>query len=495
MPFRSKYRARIVFGSIMLVVLMVTLYLYINIIPTVSFTVSWSRTAPNQLEEQPDFRSCDEYSSNESLSSIKQSHNLMSVKTKATKAPRWPVSRGNLLNVAQADHIGGTQNLEPDILNFNIRCQRWAIIAPHDSEWASEAVRRQVRMNDWCLIIVFDREPSETYNTRWFAGEGGNTVVTILTPKNSRLIPSLRDSEFVKAITEWDYIGHKNIGCYYAITHGAKTIWDLDDNNMLKFWIPGAAPPGAPSLDAAIPLTKNVDVLESQGRECSTWNPYPALGTPSVPSWPRGLPLDDAMDSKCSSSDLKPSTIANTSIAVLQSLSDRQPDADDLYQAIMPLPFYFKKRDMKTVLVPTYTFTPYNARATLHFEAAFWALYLPTSMDLELSDVWRSYIGQRLFWETDLRVGFIGRPLVVQDQSIPLSLDKVAIKGTYSRIRKLINFLGMWRGTENTLDKHIEELWYALKQENLVDHNDVKMIHLWLRSLAKAGYQFLQCFL
>ena len=60
------------------------------------------------------------------------------------------------------------------------QCQRWAIVAPLDSEWASEAVCRQVRMSDWCLVIVFDREPLETYDTKWrsFAsGEGGNTVV------------------------------------------------------------------------------------------------------------------------------------------------------------------------------------------------------------------------------------------------------------------------------------------------------------------------------
>ena len=364
------------------------------------------------------------------------------------------------------------------------------VVAPLDSMWASEAVRRQVRMYDWCLVIVFDGEPSETYSTRWFAGEGGNTVVTMLTPKNVRLIPSLRDSEFVKAVTEWNYIGRKNIGYYYAITHGAKTIWDFDDDNMLKFWIPGAAPPGAPSLDAAIPLTEQVDVLELHGHTCSTWNPYPALGAPSVPSWPRGLPLDDATNIKCSSSDLKPLTVTNTSIAVLQSLSDRQPDADDLYQAIMPFPFYFKKREMKTVLVPPYTLTPYNTRATLHFEVAFWALYLPTSIDRKLSDIWRSYIGQRLFWETGLTVGFIGRPLVVQDRNIHPLLDKTTIKGTATRIRTLISFLRSWRGKERTVIKRIEELWYALEQNNLVDHEDVKMVHLWLQGLAKVRYQF-----
>ena len=52
---------------------------------------------------------------------------------------------------------------------------------------------------------------------------------------------------------------------------------------------------------------------------------------------------------------------------------------------------------------------------------------LPTSMDHELSDVWHSYIGQRLFWETVLVVEFIGRPLVVQDRNIYPSLDKATI--------------------------------------------------------------------
>ena len=372
---------------------------------------------------------------------------------------------------------------------FNIWCQNWAVVAPFDSEWTSEAVRRQMRMQDWCLVIVFDRELVENYNTRWFTGVGGNTVV-VLTPQNVRLVASLRDSEFVKAIM-WNYIGRKNIGYYYAITHGAKNIWDFDDHNMLKFWIPGAAPPGAPSLDAAVPLTEEVAVLEPHGHtDCSTWNPYPAMGAPSQPSWPRGLPLDDATNITCSSSDLKPTNVTSRSIAVLQSLSDHQPDADDLYQAIMPFPFYFKKRKIKTVLVPPYTLTPYNTRATLHFEVGFWALFLPTSLDKELSDIWRSYIGQRLFWETGLRVGFIGRPLVVQDRNIHISLNKAAIRESSSRIRELINFLGSWEGKESTFVKHIEELWYALEQNNLVNYEDVRMVRLWLRTLTNIKYQF-----
>ena len=77
----------------------------------------------------------------------------------------------------------------------------------------------------------------------------------------------------------------------YAITHGAIVIWDFDDDHMLKFWIPGAAPAGAPSLDATVNMVlskkaSNIDALEPQGHDWPTFNPYPALGAPTLPSWP-----------------------------------------------------------------------------------------------------------------------------------------------------------------------------------------------------------------
>ena len=117
-----------------------------------------------------------------------------------------------------------------DLLPTSGLCKRWAVVAPINSKWASEAVRRQVRMYDWCLVIVFDKTPSKTYDARWFGGEGNEQVV-ILTPEYS----AVGHSEFVKSCS-WDHIGRKNIGYYYAIVHGANTIWDFDmTTTCLKF--------------------------------------------------------------------------------------------------------------------------------------------------------------------------------------------------------------------------------------------------------------------
>ncbi len=48
-------------------------------------------------------------------------------------------------------------------------------------------------------------------------------------------------SQFVDSLP-WNSFGRKNVGYIFAIAHGAKVIWDFDDDNFLKFWLDGASP-------------------------------------------------------------------------------------------------------------------------------------------------------------------------------------------------------------------------------------------------------------
>ena len=150
------------------------------------------------------------------------------------------------------------------------------------------------------------------------------------------------NSRFVEAIL-WNHFGRKNIGYLYAIAHGAEVIWDFDDDNMLKYFIEGAAPDGAPSLNAAVSSLASVHALLPQNHSHPTLNPYPFLGAVSQPSWPRGLPLADIKVSKCSNFNLKDIKVNTESIGVLQSLADYQPDLDAIYRITMPNPFFFKR--------------------------------------------------------------------------------------------------------------------------------------------------------
>ena len=65
------------------------------------------------------------------------------------------------------------------------------------------------------------------------------------------------------------------------------------------------------------------------------------LGAPSLPCWPRGLPLQNIKE------EVVPSGVYVDSkkfqFAVLQSLADVQPDVDAIYRLTKNTPFQFKR--------------------------------------------------------------------------------------------------------------------------------------------------------
>ena len=304
-------------------------------------------------------------------------------------------------------------------------------------------------------------------------------------------------SLFVNAIS-WNHFGCKNIGYLYAITHGASVIWDFDDDNMLKFWIPGAAPDGALSLYATVDMIENcgsiIDILEPQGHKWPTYNPYPVMGAPSLPSWPRGLPLVDIKNPQFSITPVGSGKLKREYFAVLKTLADVHPDVDAIYRITMPFPqpFLFKRtNETRPLIIPTNTLTPYNAQATLHFKSSFWALLLPITVHGRVSDIWRSYITQRLFWDCDLRLGFTARPLVVHDRTHHSNLgDFKSEQDLYTKSERLVKFLGKWKGNAATLVGRIEQLWIALYEHQFIEVEDVTLVQHWLRSLLEAGYKF-----
>jgi hypothetical protein len=310
--------------------------------------------------------------------------------------------------------------------------------------------------------------------------------VILLTPEAQRLMKRA----FTEMLPRNGYV-RKSVGYLYAIMHGAQVIWDFDDANMLKFWLTGAAPSGAPSLDAAIPDSddQEIEVREPSDHQWPIYNPYAALGASTHPSWPRGLPLDDIKEPTCSDTPLKTAWIKANSLGVLQSLAELEPDVDAIFRLTMPLPFVFNRlSETKPLVVPMGSFTPYNAQATIHLRASFFSMYLPVTVSGRVSDIWRSYISERLFRDVGLRVGFTARPLVVRERNdIP---DFTAEIPLYTTTKQLVEFLNTWKGTGESIVARTEELWIALYEHEFIELEDIKMVQLWLQTLINVGYNF-----
>ena len=114
-----------------------------------------------------------------------------------------------------------------------------------------------------------------------------------------------------------------------------------------------------------------------------------------------------------------------------------------------------------------------------------------------VSDIWRSFVGQALFRHLGLSVGFLPRPLVVQERNphsyeadfkaeLPLYLQSKAFVSHVSR--EYLN--NKYFKPIDDLPKSIEELWVDLYERGFVEVEDVYLVQRWIKALMDVGYKF-----
>jgi hypothetical protein len=305
------------------------------------------------------------------------------------------------------------KNLDPLI------CEKWSVVTTIFEP--SAAVKKQATIPGWCLVVVGDKKGPLTYEI-----EDPNKIFIFLTAEKQEQLGAI--FPIVKSLP-WNHFGRKNVGYLYAILHGAKTIWDFDDDNIIiakhhSFTLPGS--PEAPPITSTTHNSHNINssskvinissskvitgtgitnnnyvAFEPEaGYESLVLNPYPLMGANVSPCWPRGFPLERIISN--SSSHARPSpirlahvTVAASAVGIMQSLANHDPDVDAIYRLTQPLPFDFPIRGgSKSLLVPLGSYAPYNAQATMHLYSSLWSLLLPVTVHGRVSDIWRGYFAQ-----------------------------------------------------------------------------------------------------
>lgn len=170
------------------------------------------------------------------------------------------------------------------------------------------------------------------------------------------------------------HYARKNLGYLVAISKGAETIIETDDDNLPLegFW------------DNRIKQV-NAHLLISRG-----WvNVYKYFT--DVHIWPRGFALEDIQDNL---PILEKKVFIDCPIQ--QGLADENPDVDAIYRLILPLPITFNKAN--SVALGNNSVCPFNSQNTTWFKEAFPLLYLPSYCSFRMTDIWRSFVAQRIAW-------------------------------------------------------------------------------------------------
>eukprot|EP00979_Chaetoceros_neogracilis_P008868 scaffold1987_cov236-Chaetoceros_neogracile.AAC.8 len=416
----------------------------------------------------------------------------------------------------------------PPIAKITQECKRWGVVTTIFDP--TDAIARVANLPSWCLVIVPDTKTPHGYMDKLAKlqqnnlkssfrkmnedatddGDDDDNDATDDEARAENIVSSLDNvfyfsiemqqewediegpfGSFVRSIP-WKHFCRKNLGYLIAILHGAKFIFDFDDDNFIKLDNDGTPMEILPEGEDMAQMKLDDVTVVMQGP--NAFNHHPIMGASIEDSWARGFPLALILDKHTQGkfayiADL-PFAANNKEIGVIQFLADGNPDIDAIHRISKPLPMTYPLEKANSVLVPAHAYSPYNAQATIHTKNAFWAMLLPSTVPGRVSDIWRSYFAQCIFADAGLQLIF-SPPKIVQERNEHNYLgDFNAEQDLYDKSGKLIEHLSQWDSDHDTVPERMLELWIDMYERGYIEIDDVYAVQMWLGALAQVGYEF-----
>ncbi|EFO85806.1 hypothetical protein CRE_01640 [Caenorhabditis remanei] len=134
------------------------------------------------------------------------------------------------------------------------------------------------------------------------------------------------------------------------------------------------------------------------------------------------------------------------------------------------------------------TFSPWNSQNTLFHKSAFHTLFLPTTVSFRTTDIWRSFILQKILHLSGLTVSFVPTNTIQFRNAHDYLKDFKNEKQVYEDSGKIIEFLNDWKCSKDiNLEDCINNLSEDLVENNLWGEDDSKLIKLFLNDLKSMG--------
>lgn len=257
-----------------------------------------------------------------------------------------------------------------------------------------------------------------------------------------------------------NHYARKNIGYLLAIRNGAKIIVDTDDDNLPyeSFWEDRH-------------LRHEAKTYDEEG-----WlNVYKLYSKANI--WPRGLPLNEISKDTPNLESLKTEI---WDCPIQQGLANENPDVDAVYRLTLPLPQNFN--DAEAVVLKPKAWCPFNSQNTTWFEQAFPLLYLPAYCSFRMTDIWRSFVAQRIATANGWPILF-HKATVWQERNEHNLMKDFAdeIPGYLhnSKIKELLEELKLTPGTKAVTD-NLKACYTCLVAEGLIGDKELPLLDLWL---------------
>jgi STELLO glycosyltransferases len=259
------------------------------------------------------------------------------------------------------------------------------------------------------------------------------------------------------------HYARKNIGYLLAMREGVSVMIETDDDNLPAqgFWQERSR-------------RQEVGRVERAG-----WvNVYRYFTEANI--WPRGLPLDHIQTAIPAFESLARGEV---DCPIQQGLADENPDVDAIYRLALPLPQSFRK-DRRVALCDG-SWSPFNSQNTTWWRDAFPLLYLPAYCSFRMTDIWRSFIAQRIGWANGWGVLF-HEPTVWQERNEHNLMrdfkDEVPGYLNNAAICEALDKLSLKPGLDKLKD-NLRVCYEELVRMELVGRQELNLLEAWISDL------------
>jgi hypothetical protein len=255
----------------------------------------------------------------------------------------------------------------------------------------------------------------------------------------------------------------KNIAYLAAMKSGATVILETDDDNT----------PRDEFFDRRTRV-HSLPVVKDSG-----WLNVYAYFTRNELVWPRGFPLEEVRSAHASG-DLGLRGNATVDAPIQQGLADGDPDVDAVFRMTRSLPVHFLPS--RALALDEGVWCPFNSQNTTWFRDAFQLMYLPSYCSFRMTDIWRSFVAQRIGWVNGWKVMFHS-PTVWQDRNehdlLADFADEVPGYLNNARIAEGLMALEIPEGVE-AVGEAMLDCYRALVSMDLIGPEEIGLLSAWL---------------
>ena len=268
----------------------------------------------------------------------------------------------------------------------------------------------------------------------------------------------------------------KNIGYLYAIYHGAKEIYEIDEEIIISNFT---------EFDL-----NNKFISYGKNNYSEMINPYFYFGEKSI--WPRGFRINDIGKQGNNKFYISDYNTINLRPLVLQGIINGIPDIDSiLFQTALTKieAINFNFFHSLPLLYQPGNYIPINSKNTRYLYDIFPFLCLPTTINEEISDILRGYIIQRFAWGYNGAVYYIQSNVYRYETNSLNSLKFIKEKNLFYKLDYLFNILNSQIDVK--IDNPFELLLYFVRnliKVGILGEKDLTVYKAFLNDLRYSKY-------